>query len=669
MGLVGSPVTRREDARILRGEGRYVDDIDLPGQAHVAFVRSPFAHARIGGVAKPEGALLVLTAADLPELGPLAPAMSPPGMHVTQTPHPVLAADEARYAGQPVAAVVAETRALAEDLAELVEVDYEPLDAVVDARASHETLFRFAKSAGDVEGAFAAAAHVVTSRFSVPRMVTAPIECRGVIAVEENGALRLWIGSQDGNRQREWLKSVLGRDDVTVLTPDVGGSFGSKNVTFPETVATAIAATVLGRPVKWAEDRLENFLGAYQGRGLEAEVELALAADGRFLGLRARLVQDAGAFMYQTGTTPGHTAAMLLGGCYRVPAVAVDLRGTRTNKVPVSPSRGAGRPEGALLTEGVVADAARQLGLDPVELRRRNFVHEFPYKTALGYEYDSGDFEQCLDRAVELLGPKPELAGKLVGSGLGSYVERAGGMHEIATASVEAGGRIAISSGSQPLGTGLETTFAQIAADELGVSIEQVDVRFGAAGGVGTFASRSTAMGGSAVKLACAALREQGLVEGASVTHTFESAQVFSSGCYGATVAIDPATGVLEVLRVVAVDDPGTIVNPLLAEGQVYGGTVHGLGECLTEEAVWDEYGNPQSTSFAGYHLLTASDVPPILPAFFETLSPWNPLGAKGIGEGGTIGVLPAVANAVADALGKRVDPPFTAQKLWEAQR
>jgi aerobic carbon-monoxide dehydrogenase large subunit len=669
MSLVGSPVTRREDARILRGEGRYVDDVDLPGQAHVAFARSPLARARIGGIAKPEGALLVLTAADLPPLGQLPPAMSPPGMEVTQKPHPVLAGSEVHYAGQPVAAVVAETRALAEDIAELVEVDYEPLDAVVDARESQETLFHFARSAGDVEGAFAAAAHVVTSRFSIPRMVTAPMEGRGAIAFEEDGALTLWIGSQDGNRQREWLKGVLGRDDVTVHTPDVGGSFGSKNVTFPEAVATAVAATMLGRPVKWAEDRLENFLSAYQGRGLEAEVELALAADGAFLGLRAQLVQDAGAFMYQTGTTPGHTAAMLLGGCYRVPAVSVDLRGMRTSKVPVSPSRGAGRPEGALLTEGVVADAARQLGLDPVELRRRNFIRKFPYKTPLGYEYDSGDFEQCLDRAVELLGPKPAREGRLVGSGLGSYVERAGGMHEVATASVEAGGRIVISSGSQPLGTGLETTFAQIAADELGVPIEQVEVRFGAVGGVGTFASRSTAMGGSAVKLACAELREQGLVEGASATHTFEAAQVFSSGCYGATVAIDPATGELEILRVVAVDDPGTIVNPLLAEGQVYGGTVHGLGECLTEEAIWDEYGNPQATSFAGYHLLTAADVPPIVPAFFETPSPWNPLGAKGIGEGGSIGVLPAVANAVADALGERIDPPFTPQKLWEAHQ
>jgi carbon-monoxide dehydrogenase large subunit len=315
--------------------------------------------------------------------------------------------------------------------------------------------------------------------------------------------------------------------------------------------------------------------------------------------------------------------------------------------------------------EGVVDDAARQLGFDPAELRRKNFVREFPYANPLGWVYDSGDYEGCLDRALELLGPRPE--GEGIGVGLGCYVERAGGQAEVASASVEDDGRIVVSVGSQQIGTGLATSFAAIAADELAVPLDRVEVRFGAVGGTGTFASRSTSMGGSAVKLACAKLREQGLEPGASVTETFESEQVFSSGCYAAAVRIDRATGEIEILKIIAVDDPGTIVNPLLAEGQVYGGTVHGLGECLVEEATWDEWGNPQATSFAGYHLLTAADIPPIVPAFLETPSPWNPLGAKGIGEGGTIGALPAVANAVADALGKRIDPPFTPPKLWEA--
>jgi len=664
--LVGTPLPRREDERILRGQGRYLDDIDLPRQAHVAFVRSPFARARIASIAKPEGALLVLTADDLPELGPMPEPMSPPGMEVRATPHPVLA-HAAHYAGQAVAAVVAETRAAAEDIAELVEVDWEPLDPVLDPHDSPEELFRFRHSAGDVDGAFAAAAHVVRSRFRLPRMVTAPMEPRGAIAWVDDG-LQLWIGSQDPNRQRAFLERVLRRDDVTVRTPDVGGAFGSKNVLFPEVVCTALAADMLRRPVKWTDDRLENFLSGYQGRGMDADVELALGADGRFLALRTRIVADCGAFMYQTGTVSAHTASMLQGGCYAIPAIAVDARGMRTNRVPTGPSRGAGRPEGMLFVEGVVDDAARQLGLDPAELRRRNLVREFPYRNPLGFEYDSGDFERCLDRALELVGPKPAPSpGKLVGLGLGSYVERAGGMHEVARARVEDDGRIVVWSGSQPHGTGLATTFAQIAADALGVEPGRIELRFGEPGGVGTFGSRSTMMGGSAVRQACERLRERGLAPGSEASARFEAPQVFSSGCYAAIVEVDRATGELDIRTVVAVDDPGTVVNPLLAEGQVYGGTVHGLGECLVEEATWDEWGNPQATSFAGYHLLTAADVPEIRPAFVESPSPHNPLGAKGIGEGGTIGVLPAVCNAVADALGTRVDPPFTPQKLWQA--
>jgi carbon-monoxide dehydrogenase large subunit len=330
---------------------------------------------------------------------------------------------------------------------------------------------------------------------------------------------------------------------------------------------------------------------------------------------------------------------------------------------------GEGGTIGALPAIANAVAAALGERLDPAELRRTNFVRDFPYRNPLGYEYDSGDFDGCLDRALELLGEPPAADGRLVGRGIASYVERAGGMHEVARVEVAADGRIVVSSGSQPLGTGLATTFAQIAADELGVPLEQVEVRFGEAGGVGTFGSRSATMGGSAVQLACRKLREQGLSPGATATERFEAPQVFSSGCYAAYVTVDPATGELEIARLVAVDDPGRVLNPLLAEGQVYGGVVHGLGECLVEEATWDEWGNPQATSFAGYHLLTAADVPPLEAAFVETPSPLNPLGAKGIGEGGTIGVLPAVANAFSAAVGRRVDPPFTERRLWERLR
>lgn len=660
--MIGRPVPRREDERILRGQARYVDDLRFDGMLHAAFVRSPFPRARIRGIAKPEG-VFVLAGADLgPEVRPL-PTQALPGLELADAAHPVLARDEVRYVGQSVAAVVAPTRAEAEDAAELVEVDWEPLDPVVDARSAPEWCYRYSASEGDVEGAFAAAARVVAQSFSIPRIVTAPMETRGAVAVPGADGLTVWLSAQSRDRQRDMLRHALGRDDVDVVVPDVGGAFGSKGVIAPEVAATALCALALGRPVKWTEDRLENFLAAYQGRGLDADVELALDADGRFLAVRATLYADVGAYLFATTPTPGHTAANLLCGCYAIPACAVDVHGARTTKVPVGPSRGAGRPEGIYLIEAMVEEAARRLGVDAVELRRRNFVRAFPHRTPLGYTYDSGDFERCLDTALELVRPEArEQDGKVVATGVACYVERAGGMWETATAERD-GDRVVVTAGSSPHGQGHETTFAQIAAEELGIEPERVEVRFAGAG-IGTFASRSVAMAGSAVALACRKLLEQG---GESASVRFESEQVFSSGCHAAVVEIERSTGRLAILRIAAVDDPGTVINPLLAEGQVYGGVAFGLGECLVEEARTDEWGNPLANSFAAYHLPTAAEIPPVEAAFVETPSPLNPLGAKGIGEGGTIGVLPAVANAVAAALGRKVDPPFTPQKLWEA--
>ncbi|HET8607344.1 MAG TPA: xanthine dehydrogenase family protein molybdopterin-binding subunit [Gaiellaceae bacterium] len=656
---------RREDERVLRGQAQYLDDVHLDGMLHVAFVRSPFPRARIGGIAKPDG-VFVLTAADLgPEVRGL-PTQTLPGIELADAAHPVLARDEARYVGQAVAAVVAVSRAEAEDAAELVEVDWEPLDAVVDPRAAPEWLYRYSGSGGDVEGGFARAEHTIRQSFSIPRIVTSPIETHGAIAAPRpDGGLTVWASAQGRDRTRDQLRHALGRDDVEVVVPDVGGAFGSKGAIAPEYAATALCAAALGRPVKWTEDRLENFLAAYQGRGLEADVELAVDGEGRFLAIRARLYADAGAYLYPTTPTPGQTTANLLCGCYAIPACAVEVYGARTTKVPVGPSRGAGRPEAALLVEGMVEEAGRQLGRDPVELRRRNFVREFPHRTPLGYVYDSGDFERCLDRALELVRPERSRDGeRLVGTGIGCYVERAGGMWETASVARE-DGRVVVTAGSSPHGQGHATTFAQIAADELGVPAEQVEVRF-EGGGIGTFASRSVAMAGSAVALACRKLLAEG---GDSATVRFESDMVFSSGCYAAVVEVERATGRLTILRIAAVDDCGRVVNPLLAEGQVYGGTAYGLGECLVEEARTDEWGNPLATSFASYHLLTAAEIPPVEPAFVETPSPLNPLGAKGIGEGGSIGVLPAIANAVGDACGRKIDPPFGAEKLWEAIR
>jgi aerobic carbon-monoxide dehydrogenase large subunit len=698
--LVGRPVRRREDERILRGRTRYLDDIEPPGAAHVAFVRSPFAHARIGGIDVPEGlegVHAVITAADLEGRVTDLPVQGFEGGRVSAEGHPVLARDEVRYAGQPVAAVLAESRALAEDAAELVEVDYEPLDAVLDARSSDVTLSHWHKVRGDVDGAFESAAHVVRSSHALPRLAPVPMETRGAIAShdEANDMLTVWVSAQDSHRQLAGLAEVLDRPEASihVIVPDVGGAFGSKGAPAPETMLVAAAAMISGRTVKWAEDREENFVASYQGRGMEADVELALDEDGTMLGLRARIWADLGGYLMPTTAIPTHTTAMLMCGVYDIQVADVEVVGSRTNKVPTGPYRGAGRPEAAYFVEATVDVAARELGIDPLELRRRNLIREFPYETALGWTYDSGDYGRCLDRAVELVEPERRSdEERVVGTGFGMYVERAGGLFEGADAELLPDGRLLVRSGSSPHGQGHDTTFAQIAAERFGVGIEDVELRFGDSKevprGVGTFASRSVAMGGSAVMQAVDALKEKcdaaaarlgqsmslrELAEaepGLQASARFESELVFSSGAYGAVVEIERATGRLRVLRVVAVDDAGTIINPLLAEGQVIGGTAQGLGECLVEEAVYDEEGNPTFASFVGYSLLTAAEMPPVIAAFVETPSPLNPLGAKGIGEGGAIGTPAAVANAVADALGgARIDPPFSEDKLWRALR
>jgi aerobic carbon-monoxide dehydrogenase large subunit len=713
--LVGAPLPRREDERILRGRARYLDDLELPRQLHAAFVRSVHARARITAIRPPEaadGLVAVFTAADLGARVRPFPVQVPEGAEVADLGHPVLAAEEVRYAGQPVALVVAESRALAEDAAELVEVDYEVLDAVVDPAAAHERLMTWARSAGDPDAAFARAANVVRREYGLPRMVAAPMETRGAIAAHDagTGALTIWCSAQDPHRPLAQLAHVLQRPDDTIriVVPDVGGAFGSKGVVGAEVAAIAVAAMDLARPVKWAEDRLENFMAAYQGRGMRGEVELAFDKDARLLAIRARLLADLGAYLYTTTALPPHTAAMLMCGVYDVEAADVEVVGARTDKVPTGPCRGAGRPEAAYFAERAMDDAARALGLSPAELRRRNLIRSWPHETPLGFTYDSGDYERCLDLALELAGQAPEpTPGALRGRGLALYVERAGGQWESADVTVEPSGRVVIRSGSSPHGQGHETTFAQIAADSLGVPPEDIVLRFGDTAevprGVGSFASRSVAMGGSAIVRAAEELLERArpvaarLLEadevtwgdgrfiapgGGSVTlrevataatglraaARFSSPQVFSSGAYVATVEIDPATGILRVVHLAAVDDGGTVINPLLAHGQALGGIAQGLGEVLAEEAVHDEGGQLRTASFADYSLLTAAEMPPLAIGVVETPSPHNPLGAKGLGEGGAIGTLPAVANAVADALGGRhVDPPYTEEKLWRA--
>ncbi|MGZ4306701.1 MAG: xanthine dehydrogenase family protein molybdopterin-binding subunit [Solirubrobacteraceae bacterium] len=724
--MIGEAVTRREDARVLRGETRYIDDIERPHCAHAAFVRSPHAHAAIRAIRAPDpggGLIAVLTAQDLGDRARPFEVPALDGMELSDEPHPILARDEVRYVGQAVALVIAESRALAEDAAELVEVEYDARPAVVDAATSDHALLRWSRTAGDVAAAFAAAAHVVAGSYSLPRLVAAPIEPRGCLIEHdpERDLLTVWCSAQDTHRPLAQLAQSLDRpaDAIRVIVPDVGGAFGSKGVIAPEIAAVAIAAIDLGRPMKWIEDRLENFTAAYQGRGIGADIELALSDDGRMLGIRARLLADLGAYLLPNTVIPPHTAAMLITGCYDIPCAEVTIVGARTYKVPTGPYRGAGRPDTAYVLERLVDDAARALRMDRVELRRRNLIRSFPHGTPLGLVYDSGDYERCLDLALELrdsddLGPAEE--GWIRGKGAALFVERAGGRWESAEVEVLSDGRVLVHSSASPHGQGHETTFAQIVAQRMGIVLDQVLLSFGdsatAPPGVGTFGSRSVAMAGSAIAVAiddlidrlrqlaarlldvetgavvweCGSARADGRsvslreLAGAGVrvgrgvdallktSARFESELVFSSGAYAAVVEIERATGRLRVVRLAAVDDAGTVINPLLAHGQVIGGVVQGLGECLVEEAVYDEIGQARSASLMDYGLLTSADVPPIITGEVSSPTPLNPLGAKGIGEGGAIGTLPAVANAVVDAMGgAHVNPPFTAEKLWRA--
>src|SRR3954447_2370157 len=480
---VGQPVRRREDERILRGRSQFLDDVRLDGALHMAFVRSPHARARVLGV-RVAPRLVAFTAADLAGTAPPR-ADAPPGVELADAPHPLLAGDEVRYVGQPVAAVVAGTRALAEDAAERVEVAYEPLAAVVAPRAA-EPLLRWERAGGDVAGAFARAAHVVRTDHVIPRVAAVPMETRGALAAYDGELLTVWTSSQGAHRPRAQLAQTLGRpeDGIRVIVPDVGGAFGSKGVLPVETPLVALAALKLGRPVKWVEDRRENFLAAPQGRGARGSVELALDAGGRFLGLRGRLLADLGGYLLASTAIPAHTMAMLLPGAYDIPAVAVTLTGARTDKVPTAPYRGAGRPEAIYLIETTVDAAARELRVDPAELRRRNLVREFPYRTALGWTYDSGDYERCLDRALELVAPERSCGEDvLVGTGVAVAVERSGGLWERAEVRLHTGGAV-VRVGSTPSGQGHETLFAQIAAERLGLEVQQIEVLTGDSAGL-----------------------------------------------------------------------------------------------------------------------------------------------------------------------------------------
>ncbi|MFN8471484.1 MAG: xanthine dehydrogenase family protein molybdopterin-binding subunit [Anaerolineae bacterium] len=730
---IGRAMKRREDLRFLVGEATYVGDIALPDMVHVAVVRSPFAHARITGIdvaaaRKAPGVVAVVTAQDIAgQLGPM-PWRGMPGVDATPLPHPILASDRVGYVGQAVAIVAAETLAEAQDAADLVVVDYDPLPAVTVARdaassppihtsAPNNVALHAHRGSGDVDAAFRDAAHVVRERFHIPRLAAAPMETRGIAAAYDpaNDLLTVWVSAQGPYGPRGQLAEVLKRpeDSIRAIVPDVGGAFGSKSGLPVESIVSAWLATQLRRPVRWIEDRQANLMTTYQGRGLDADVEAAVDNDGHLLGLRVHLTVDLGAYLFGL---PAMHVVNYLTGAYAIPAASVDMIGMVTNKAPTGPYRGAGRPEAAFIIERTIDLIAGELSIDPAEVRRRNLVppDRFPYHTALGAIYDSGNYEQCLDRALELFDyerqrekqAQARAEGRLVGIGLSLYIEQSGILWENATVTVEpdGGARIRISATSS--GQGHDTVFAQIVADALGIEPEMVTVESGDTAampqGIGTFASRTTVVAGGALsqaldkvkakaaeiaghlleaaaediewqhgrlivrgapergvtfqEIAAAAYRPASLPYDIAIGLE-ESAQfaptgpAFGYGAYAAVVEVDRASGQVTIERFVAVDDAGRIVNPLLAEGQVIGSLAQGLGEALSEEVVYDESGQMLTASFMDYGVLRATQMPEIITAFLETPSPLNPLGVKGIGESGTIGAPPAIVNAVVDAL------------------
>jgi carbon-monoxide dehydrogenase large subunit len=731
VNLIGQPLTRREDPPLLTGRGRYVDDAAPDGTLHAFVVRSQLAHARITSLDVDEareapGVVAVFTAQDLADqgVGPLPGAENlPPGS--LNPAYPVLASDKALWVGQPIALVVADTPERASDAAELVLVDYDglpvvttPLDAAGDGApplhdgASGNIAFRRRLTTGDAASAFERAAYTVSQRMTSQRIAPVAMEPRGVLAyTADDGRLTIQLPTQRAHGARNWLAKILGLpvDRLHVTTGDVGGAFGAKGPLYPDQVAAIAAALALGRPVKWIEERSESFTATTHGRDQVADLELAADADGNITAMRGTVHASFGAYFTVNGpgSLLGRLGPMLPQG-YRFEHFDVELVGVFANTTPIGPYRGAGRPEAAYFTERLVDMLAREMKADPAELRRRNFIpaDAFPYTTVTGLTYESGDYQAGLDllqqkfttHSPERGQPAPH--GQLLGRGIATFVEPGGivpkapgpdgTIGDKATVTIDPDGKVTVAVGTSGHGQGHETAFAQLAADRLGVPYDDVTVVFGdtdtAPFGYGTFGSRSLAAGGTAIYNACEAALDSArrvdapmpLAEAAArlggISATGSSGappETYSSGAYGCEVAVDPDTGKVTLLRVIAVDDCGVLVNPLLVEGQVHGAVAQGVGQALTEEVSYDEDGQPMSASLMDYAVPFAATLPRIETHSVVTPSPLNPLGVKGMGESGTIGVTPALVNAVMDALApygvRHLDMPLTPEKVWRA--
>jgi carbon-monoxide dehydrogenase large subunit len=765
--LIGQSFKRVEDPRLITGEGRYVDDVQLPRMCYAAILRSPYAHARVRHIdtskaLQTPGVVTVITGKDiLGKIGPL-PCAAHPVPEMKMPTHYALALNKVYFVGHPVAVVVAEDRYLARDALDLIEVDYEELPPMTDPQKAlqpdapiiHEDLgtnlaFEWKIEGGDVDAAFAQAEVIVRQEFVNQRLIPVPMEPRCVLAEWDAGnrLLTIWTSTQIPHLVRSLVAGILNlpENHVRVIAPDVGGGFGQKLQVYVEEALMGYLAMTLDRPVKWTEARRENFMASIHGRDQIGVMELALKRDGTILGLRYEVIADMGAY-YQllTPAIPTLTGLMLC-GAYKIPAVSMTKKAVFTNKMCTDAYRGAGRPEATFLLERMMDLAAKELGMDPAEIRRKNFIppDAFPYTTPHGITYDSGNYEAALNRALELVEyekwrkeqQEARKQGRYIGIGISSYVEICGmgpskampaGGWESATVRVEPSGKVIVLTGAHPHGQGEETSFTQIVAEELGVAPEDVMVIHGDTEkvqyGIGIFGSRGLAVGGTAVYMAAQRVKEKArkiaafllnvseaeveardgtfvnrndpskfvtwqqiaqaaydpknyppdMEPGLVATAFYEPSNfTFPSGTHICVCEVDIETGEVKILRYVAVDDCGKVVNPLLVEGQIIGGIVQAFGQAMMEQCVYDENGQLLTGELLDYAIPKAHNAPKIVVDRVETPSPVNPLGAKGVGEAGTIGATPAFINAVCDALEplgiRHIDMPLTPARVWHA--
>ena len=774
---IGAAVKRREDIRFITGAGRYTDDIDQRGQAYAVFLRSQHARATIGAVdtaaaLQVPGVVAVYTGADLAAdgIGDLPCGWlvkSKDGSDMIQPPHPPLAVERVNYVGEPYGVVIADTLQAARDGAEAVAADFNDLPAVVDLATAGEADQVHASvpnnqcydwELGDkaaTDAAFARADHVASLDIVNNRLIPNAMEPRAAVGDYDaaSGAYTLYTTSQNPHLARLVLAAfvqVAPESKLRVVSPDVGGGFGSKIFVYAEETAVIWAAGKLRRPVKWRAERSESFLADAHGRDHVTKAELALSADGTFLGLRVKTIANMGAYLSTfASSVPTYLYGTLLAGQYKTPAIYVEVRSLFTNTAPVDAYRGAGRPEATYVVERLVETAARELSIDRAEIRRRNFIQpdDFPYATPVALTYDTGDYEASLDKALQLIDYQgfagrraaSEANGNKRGIGFSSYIEACGlapsqvaislgagvGLFESAEVRVNVTGSVTVFTGSHSHGQGHETTFAQVVSDRLGIPIDDVEVVHGDTArsdyGLGTYGSRSIAVGGSALVRAT----EKIIAKGKKiVAHNFETTDdnidftdgifaeresnrsmafaevafaayvpanfpldelepglsekafydpgnfTYPAGTHICEVEIDGETGVSKILAFVAVDDFGNVINPMIVEGQVHGGLCQGIGQALLEHGVYDDAGQLVTGSYMDYCMPRADDMPSFTVDTTVTPCTHNPLGVKGCGEAGAIGATAAVMNAITDALGvKSLPMPATPETVWKALR